>query len=78
MTHTVRGPKIICPIVLVHLVPLTEDNLSIKDKTDKFLLFSMCPIFGGSTIVHSVLTPNREIFSVSSYKRLFCGFMYTH
>ena len=54
-------PKITCPIVLVHLVPLTEDNLSIKDKTDKFILSPTCPIFGGSTIVHSVLTPNREI-----------------
>ena len=49
------------PIVLVHLVPQTEDNLSIKDKTDEFILSPTCPIFLYSTIVHSVLTPNREI-----------------
>ena len=73
--------KITCPIVLVHLVPRTEDNLSIKDKTDEFILSPTCPIFRGSTVVHSVLTPNREILvqvAIIYNKRLFCGFMNTH
>ena len=30
-------PKITCPIVLVHLEPLKEDNLSIKYKTAEFI-----------------------------------------
>ena len=32
-----------------------------ETKTDEFLLSPTCPIFRGSTVVHSVLTPNREI-----------------
>ena len=40
-----------CPIVLVHLKPLEEDNLSIKDKTAEFILSPMCPLFRGSTVV---------------------------
>ena len=40
-----------CPIVLVHLEPLKEDKLSIKDKTAKFILFPTCPLFGGSTVI---------------------------
>ena len=43
-------PKITCPIVLVHLEPLKEDNLSVKDKTAEFILFPTCPLFGGSTV----------------------------
>ena len=38
------------PIVIVHLEPLKEDNLSIKDKTAEFVLSSTCLLFGGSTV----------------------------
>ena len=41
-----------CPIVFVHLEPLKEDNLSIKDKIAEFILPSTCPLFGGSTVEH--------------------------
>ena len=35
------------PYSLVHLEPLKEDNLFIKDKTAEFILSPMCPLFGG-------------------------------
>ena len=36
--------------VLVHLEPLKEDSLSIKDKTAEFILSPTCPLFRGSTV----------------------------
>ena len=47
-------PKITCPIVLVHLEPLKENNLSIKDKTAEFILSPTCPLFGDSTVHNKI------------------------
>ena len=50
--HCLRSQKLhtLLIIVLVHLEPLKEDNLSIKDKTAEFILSPTCPLFGGSTV----------------------------
>ena len=49
--------KITCPIVLAHLEPLKEDNLSIKDRTAEFMLSPTCPLLGDSTVfIHLLLS----------------------
>ena len=60
-------PKITCPIVIVHLEPLKEDNLSMKDKTAEFILSSTCPLFVGSTVLMSLLCNSFAINRLSAH-----------